>query len=394
MIGTVNMGGKKYQVKAFQGSTGPAYTLIGHNAFSKNTGMPIWKYFMNKLQELNGGKKVMFTPARDVKLNESVNESSMSNIDIIAQEAKDFKDFVKEFYNEYKDFPKDRDTIKWLKGVYDNRSTSESVVNEGNSSVEIGDIIFFPSANSAATVIDRFGRSVTLKLANGKKVKTVVDKVKLLAQDNVNEGNAFTGALFNARKEGLTEFEFNGKKYPVHKLEEEEKEETLAESKLTKDSLKQIIKEEYHNVKTFMEEKYGFTPELGKVYSKLAAKPFLKEEEEEVIDEYDVENYQDLKEFVQFMAEFKSDINEAEYQGRKVKLGKIMQGDVKKFKVYVKNDKGNVVKVNFGQGGDAKGGTMRIRKDNPKARASFRARHNCDNPGPRWKARYWSCKKW
>jgi len=394
MIGTVNLGGKKYEVKAFQGSTGPVYTLIGHNAFSKNTGMPIWKYFMNKLQELNGGKKVMFTPARDVKLNESVNESSMSNIDIIAQEAKDFKDFVKEFYNEYKDFPKDRDTIKWLKGVYDNRSTSESVVNEGNSSVEIGDIIFFPSANSAATVIDRFGRSVTLKLANGKKVKTVVDKVKLLAQDNVNEGNAFTGALFNARKEGLTEFEFNGKKYPVHKLEEEEKEETLAESKLTKDSLKQIIKEEYHNVKTFMEEKYGFTPELGKVYSNLAAKPFLKEEEEEVVDEYDVENYQDLKEFVQFMAEFKSDINEAEYQGRKVKLGKIMQGDVKKFKVYVKNDKGNVVKVNFGQGGDAKGGTMRIRKDNPKARASFRARHNCDNPGPRWKARYWSCKKW
>ncbi len=88
------------------------------------------------------------------------------------------------------------------------------------------------------------------------------------------------------------------------------------------------------------------------------------------------------------------DINEAEYQGRKVKLGKPMQGDAKKFKVYVKNDKGNVVKVNFGQGGKAKGGTMKIRKSNPKARKSFRARHNCDNPGPRHKARYWSCKKW
>ena len=87
-------------------------------------------------------------------------------------------------------------------------------------------------------------------------------------------------------------------------------------------------------------------------------------------------------------------IVEAEYQGRKVKLGKPMQGDAKKFKVYVKNDKGNVVKVNFGQGGDAKGGTMKIRKSNPKARKSFRARHNCDNPGPRWKARYWSCRKW
>ena len=87
-------------------------------------------------------------------------------------------------------------------------------------------------------------------------------------------------------------------------------------------------------------------------------------------------------------------LNEAEYQGRKVKLGKIMQGDAKKFKVYVKNPKGNVVKVNFGQGGDAKGGTMKIRKSNPKARKSFRARHNCDNPGPRHKARYWSCRKW
>ena len=87
-------------------------------------------------------------------------------------------------------------------------------------------------------------------------------------------------------------------------------------------------------------------------------------------------------------------IVEAEYQGRKVKLGKPMQGDTKKFKVYVKNPKGNVVKVNFGQGGGAKGGTMKIRKSNPGARKSFRARHNCDNPGPRHKARYWSCRKW
>ena len=92
--------------------------------------------------------------------------------------------------------------------------------------------------------------------------------------------------------------------------------------------------------------------------------------------------------------QFTNELNEAEYQGRKVKLNKIMQGDQKKFKVYVKNPKGNVVKVNFGQGGDAKGGTMRIRKSNPKARANFRARHNCDNPGPKHKARYWSCRKW
>ena len=88
-------------------------------------------------------------------------------------------------------------------------------------------------------------------------------------------------------------------------------------------------------------------------------------------------------------------LTEAEYQGRKVQLGKIMQGDIKKFKVYVKNDKGNVVKVNFGFGGkSAKGKRMVIKKNNPARRKSFRARHNCDNPGPRWKARYWACRTW
>ena len=87
---------------------------------------------------------------------------------------------------------------------------------------------------------------------------------------------------------------------------------------------------------------------------------------------------------------------EAEYQGRKVKLNKPTRGDVKKFKVYVKDPKtGNVKKVNFGHGGtSAKRPTMRIRKSNPAARRSFRARHNCDNPGPKTKARYWSCRKW
>jgi hypothetical protein len=88
-------------------------------------------------------------------------------------------------------------------------------------------------------------------------------------------------------------------------------------------------------------------------------------------------------------------LNEAEYQGRKVQLGKIMQGDIKKFKVYVKNDKGKVVKVNFGFGGkSAKGKRMVIKKNNPARRKSFRARMNCDNPGPRWKPRYWACKTW
>ena len=88
-------------------------------------------------------------------------------------------------------------------------------------------------------------------------------------------------------------------------------------------------------------------------------------------------------------------INEAEYKGRTVTLNKPMQGDVKKFKVFVKNEKGNVIKVNFGFGGtSAKGKVMRIKKSNPERRKSFRARHNCDNPGPKTKARYWSCRAW
>ena len=80
----------------------------------------------------------------------------------------------------------------------------------------------------------------------------------------------------------------------------------------------------------------------------------------------------------------------AEYQGRKVQLNKPFRtpDGPKKSSVYVKNYKGNVVKVNFGDP------NMEIKKDNPARRKSFRARHNCDNPGPKWKARYWSCKAW
>jgi hypothetical protein len=77
-----------------------------------------------------------------------------------------------------------------------------------------------------------------------------------------------------------------------------------------------------------------------------------------------------------------------EDNNKKVKLNKIMHGDVKKYKVYVKNDKGNVVKVNFGDP------NMEIKRDNPARRRNFRARHHCENPGPRWKAQYWACKTW
>lgn len=82
------------------------------------------------------------------------------------------------------------------------------------------------------------------------------------------------------------------------------------------------------------------------------------------------------------------DLDEAKYRGREVPLGKKMKGDVKKSKVYVRKPNGNIVKVEFGDP------NMRIKKSNPKRRKSFRARHHCENPGPRWKARYWSCRAW
>ena len=108
---------------------------------------------------------------------------------------------------------------------------------------------------------------------------------------------------------------------------------------------------------------------------------------EEIKCEITITNTEALA-LLEYIRASKNKLTEAEYQGRSVKLGKTMQGDVKKFKVYVKNPTGNVVKVNFGQKG------MSIKKNNPERRKSFRARHNCDNPGPRNKARYWSCRKW
>jgi len=83
-------------------------------------------------------------------------------------------------------------------------------------------------------------------------------------------------------------------------------------------------------------------------------------------------------------------LEESEYQGKKVTLNNPFRtpGGPKKFSVYVKNEKGNVVKVNFGDP------NMEIKRDDPDRRKSFRARHNCDNPGPKWKARYWSCYQW
>lgn len=92
---------------------------------------------------------------------------------------------------------------------------------------------------------------------------------------------------------------------------------------------------------------------------------------------------------LEHLTEASSILEEGEYQGRKVPIGKPMRGDVKKFRVFVKDPKtGNVKKVNFGDP------NMRIKKNNPARRKSFRARHKCHSPGPKTKARFWACKSW
>ena len=119
------------------------------------------------------------------------------------------------------------------------------------------------------------------------------------------------------------------------------------------------------------------TSKLKKKYSKDT--PYAEET-------YDGDEFEEAYGMMWFNED--EELDEAEYQGNKVTLGKPSAGDVKKFKVYVKNEKGNVVKVNFGDP------NMTIKKHIPARRKSFRARHNCDNPGPRTSARYWSCKNW
>jgi len=113
-----------------------------------------------------------------------------------------------------------------------------------------------------------------------------------------------------------------------------------------------------------------------------------RDAERMTLDQF-VDKYGDEEWIREFWNAIMGDIDEAKYQGREVPLGKPMAGDVKKSKVYVRDPStGNVKKVNFGDP------NMKIKKSNPARRKSFRARHNCANPGPRTKARYWSCRAW
>ena len=169
--------------------------------------------------------------------------------------------------------------------------------------------------------------------------------------------------------------------------------------KITKEYLQEIIKEEIGNI--LYEESCAAKAKrkFKKFPSKYAGYAIAKCKkgeiwENEMSDELEEAYTEDgqhacsecLREYIDKHADL---LTEAKYQGKEVPLGKPMAGDVKKSKVYVKNPTtGNVVKVNFGDK------NMRIKKSNPNRRRSFRARHHCENPGPKTKARYWSCRAW
>jgi len=266
-----------------------------------------------------------------------------------------------------------------------------------------------------------------LKFATVKDAKASVSKINGSGKSHAHKIQAAVAMEQRAKEMGKSSQAGVYRAY-INKMKKiTKKRQSESVMNISKNKLKEMIQEEYQNIlsENNMMTEEQFDEAAGKkdaCYHKVKARYDVwpsayasgalvkcrkvgaknwgnKSKKKESIEEYDVENLQDSKDFQNYMKENywrvdESHLEEAEYQGRKVKLGKPMQGDVKKFKVYVKNPKGNVVKVNFGQGGDAKGGTMRIRKSNPEARKSFRARHNCDNPGPRHKARYWSCRKW
>jgi hypothetical protein len=160
---------------------------------------------------------------------------------------------------------------------------------------------------------------------------------------------------------------------------------SIAKSEVTESSLKELIRK---SVRSKLREKAP----CWKGYKQVGMKKKSGKEVPNCVPEsYDVYNETTGKGMT---IEFKEGLVEADYQGRSVELNKPTRGDTKKFKVYVNSGKKNkdgtikVKKVEFG----AKG--MKIKKSNPERRKSFRARHNCENPGPKTKARYWSCKKW
>ena len=163
-----------------------------------------------------------------------------------------------------------------------------------------------------------------------------------------------------------------------------------APSKKVGDTMKEDIQTWYESVDTRMKYQLDHGDDwwwkMNEVHDKMLEKLGL-DEGCSIDDDETPKQRMTIKEFS--LRNIWGEITEkAEYNGRPVELNNPTRGDRKKYKVYVRNDKGNVVKVEYGDP------NMEIKRDDPARRKSFRARHNCDNPGPKYKARYWSCKFW
>ena len=375
--------------------------------------------------------------------SESIEEGVMSNIHLMADASKDFEDFKKKFKKDYKKvFKNTPDFMDWLYGMYKDMAPLKA-----GEKVE-----------EALSVTDErhFGKKGIIIMIddNGKKVSAIFKNKKNADKYNRNKSSDLQALLKLAKNTPYPKAIDEATRGEIHKAAKKgnypativvsEKGKVVYQELVKTPQLVpavfMILQKKYPNAKISVESKSGETlftegkafvvmykvkkdlsnrnvkPASAAYAKETDAKKFLKSVEkdggrgmivksnvsamsgikvnEESVNEYFVENYQDVKELVEFLKENKPSLSEAEYQGRKVELNKIMQGDVKKFKVYVKNPKGNVVKVNFGHKGKGGEKTMSIKKNNPERRKSFRARHNCDNPGPKHKARYWSCRKW
>ena len=311
--------------------------------------------------------------------SESIEEGVMSNIHLMIDASKDFEDFKKKFKKDYKKvFKNTPDFMDWLYGMY--KDAAPLKAGEKVEEATRGEI------HKAA------------KKGNYPATIVVMEKNKVVYQELVKTPQ-LVPAIFMILQ----------KKYPNAKISIESKTgETLFtegisvsdERHFGKKGIIIMIDDNGKKVSAIFKNKKNAdkynrnkSSDVQALLNLAKNTPYPKAIDES-IEEYYVENIHDVNELVEFLKENKTTLSEAEYQGRKVQLNKIMQGDVKKFKVYVNNPKGNVVKVNFGHKGKGGEKTMSIKKNNPERRKSFRARHNCDNPGPKHKARYWSCRKW
>jgi hypothetical protein len=378
---------------------------------------------------------------------ESIEEGVMSNIHLLADASKDFEDFKKKFKKHYrKVFQNTPDFMDWLYNMYKDMAPLKAgeKVEEGLSVTDErhfgkkGIIIMIDDNGKKVSAIfknkknaDKYNRNKSsdlqalLKLAKNTPYPKAIDEATRGEIHKAAKKGSYPATIVVSEKGKVVYqelvktpqlvpaiFMILQKKYPNAKISVESKSgETLFTEAKSMDMKKRLKVYDKLKKGDKITIKYGSSMRGGveKEFVVSKGKTLVGKQKVERIILQNPENPKGVKYYLYqrngnvtmaigdmaaTIEDMHESINEAEYQGRKVELNKIMQGDVKKFKVYVNNDKGNVVKVNFGHKGKGGEKTMRIKKSDPARRKAFRDRMNCDNPGPKWKARYWACRTW